>query len=36
MFRADELFIMGVGNAYLGAKVLLINRGKSSPFIYHY
>lgn len=25
---ADEIFLMGVGNAYLGVKVLLINRGK--------
>lgn len=26
---ADEIFLMGVGNAYLGIKVLLINRGMS-------
>ena len=24
---AEEIFLMGVGNAYLGIKVLLINRG---------
>lgn len=23
----DELFLMGVGNAYVGIKVLLMNRG---------
>lgn len=27
LYDADEIFIMGVGNAYLGVKVLLINRG---------
>ncbi len=26
--EADEIFLMGVGNAYLGVKVLLINRGE--------
>lgn len=26
---AEEIFLMGVGNAYLGVKVLLINRGMS-------
>ncbi|KAF4120950.1 histone deacetylase 6 [Geosmithia morbida] len=26
MFSADEIFLMGVGNAYLGVKVLLVNR----------
>lgn len=25
---AEEMFLMGVGNAYLGVKLLLINRGK--------
>lgn len=29
---AEEIFLMGVGNAYLGVKVLLINRGKQSRF----
>lgn len=27
MFEADDLFLMGVGNAYLGVKQLLMNRG---------
>lgn len=27
--NADEVFIMGVGYAYLGVKMLLLNRGKS-------
>ncbi|KAH7241715.1 hypothetical protein BKA59DRAFT_210675 [Fusarium tricinctum] len=26
LYNADDIFIMGVGNAYLGVKVLLINR----------
>ena len=26
-YDADEIFLMGVGNAYLGVKMLLINRG---------
>ena len=26
LFQAEELFLMGVGNAYLGIKILLINR----------
>jgi histone deacetylase 6 len=26
LYDADDIFIMGVGNAYLGVKVLLINR----------
>lgn len=26
--NADEVFIMGVGYAYLGVKMLLLNRGK--------
>lgn len=26
--NVEELFLMGIGNAYLGIKVLLINRGK--------
>ena len=26
----DDIFLMGVGNAYLGIKVLLINRRRSS------
>lgn len=26
--NADEVFIMGVGYAYLGIKMLLLNRGK--------
>lgn len=28
---ADEIYLMGVGNAYLGIKVLLINRSEYSP-----
>jgi len=35
---APEIFLMGVGNAYLGVKMLLISRGKSMqihlPFPY--
>jgi len=27
LYDADEIFLLGVGNAYLGVKVLLINRG---------
>lgn len=27
LYDTDEIFLMGVGNAYLGVKVLLINRG---------
>ncbi|KAK1826405.1 hypothetical protein QBC39DRAFT_437986 [Podospora conica] len=27
----DEIFLMGVGNAYLGVKVLLINRAPDQP-----
>ncbi len=27
----EEIFLMGVGNAYLGVKVLLVNRGMASP-----
>jgi histone deacetylase 6 len=26
--NADEVFVMGVGYAYLGVKMLLLNRGK--------
>lgn len=33
LYKADEIFLMGVGNAYLGVKVLLINRGKSGIFL---
>jgi histone deacetylase 6 len=28
--ETDEIVLLGVGNAYLGVKVLLINRGKPS------
>jgi len=28
---ATDIFLMGIGNAYLGVKVLLINRGMSPP-----
>lgn len=28
LYDTAEIFLMGVGNAYLGVKVLLINRGK--------
>lgn len=31
---AEDIFLMGVGNAYLGIKVLLINRGMPSPMLY--
>lgn len=27
LYAADEIFLMGVGNAYVGVKLLLINRG---------
>jgi histone deacetylase 6 len=30
LYDADDLFLLGVGNAYLGVKVLLTNRGKST------
>lgn len=33
LYEAEEFFLMGVGNAYLGVKVLLINRGQSLFFI---
>lgn len=29
LYEAEEIFLMGVGDAYLGVKVLLISRGKS-------
>jgi hypothetical protein len=33
---APEIFLMGVGNAYLGVKMLLISRGKSpKPLSFH-
>jgi histone deacetylase 6 len=28
LYDADDIFLLGVGNAYLGVKVLLLNRGK--------
>jgi histone deacetylase 6 len=28
LYAADEIFLMGVGNAYVGVKLLLINRGE--------
>lgn len=31
---AEDIFLMGVGNAYLGIKVLLINRGTADPGFY--
>lgn len=31
LYAADEIFLMGVGNAYVGVKLLLINRGKTRP-----
>lgn len=31
MYDFEELIVMGVGNAYLGVKVLLINRGEQHP-----
>ena len=30
---AEELFIMGVGHAYIGVKMLLLNRGESAAFL---
>lgn len=35
---AQQIFLLGVGNAYLGVKVLLVNRGEfssSCQLIYH-
>lgn len=32
LYDNSEIFLMGVGSAYLGVKVLLINRGKSPEF----
>ena len=29
----DDIFLMGVGNAYLGVKALLMNRGMSPPHL---
>jgi histone deacetylase 6 len=29
MYEAEDIFLMGVGNAYLGVKMLLINRSES-------
>lgn len=29
LYETDEIFLLGVGNAYLAVKVLLINRGKA-------
>ena len=31
MYDADELFLMGVGTAYVGVKMLLTKRGKMVP-----
>lgn len=33
MYDPEDLFIMGVGNAYLGVKVLLLNRGNLRSFL---
>ena len=30
IYDPEEIFLMGVGNAYLGVKMLLINRGMSA------
>lgn len=30
LYETDRIILLGVGNAYLGVKVLLINRGKRS------
>jgi histone deacetylase 6 len=30
LYETDEIILLGVGNAYLGVKVLLINRGETS------
>lgn len=30
LYDTDEIILLGVGNAYVGVKVLLINRGKRS------
>ena len=36
LYEAESIFLMGVGNAYLGVKVLLINRGESpDPTLKH-
>jgi histone deacetylase 6 len=34
LYDAEDLFLIGVGNAYLGVKVLLTSRGMS-PFHWH-
>lgn len=31
LYDADEVFIMGVGYAYIGIKMLLLNRSEASP-----
>lgn len=31
LYDADEIFIVGVGYAYLGIKMLLLNRSDASP-----
>lgn len=31
LYEADEVFIMGVGYAYIGIKMLLLNRSEASP-----
>lgn len=31
LYEADEVFIVGVGYAYLGIKMLLLNRSDASP-----
>lgn len=31
LYDAEEVFIVGVGYAYIGIKMLLLNRSKASP-----
>ncbi len=35
MDNVEEIFLMGIGNAYLGIKLLLMNRGKKETQIPH-
>ena len=36
LYDTQEIFLMGVGNAYLGIKVLLINRGMCTSLALRY
>lgn len=33
LYDTDEIFLLGVGNAYLGVKVLLVNRGEFPVYL---